>query len=349
MKKFTLCISIMFLLVQAYAQWPSQVKMIDCPSNKVSSFKGDLSQGEVMDDLSWASTSSNACFPATQNKKFRGNHVFYAMVIPPYSEVKITVVPDDKNSNFSIYGYQIGISNYSVVPNLATCVSCEADHKWDYAKAGKVQDHTRSIQFNSTTGTYNIFIGVSGAEGVVSGTFTLNVDLVSRIQNDDAQEKVKLYTYTLEAGKEVNLKGKLEDGVKINDLSWAWRSSVACFPETQKPKFTGNHVLFVATQPEYTEIEVTVVPDDKNANFSIYAYQVGEGKDAVVPNLSSCMSCEAEHKWDYKKAGKTQDHTRTVGNLVSMNGRYKLYIGVVGANGLASGGFILKIKCLKQQ
>ena len=145
------------------------------------------------------------------------------------------------------------------------------------------------------------------------------------------------------ANGEVLYKGDLSQGQPLADLSWAWSSANACFPETQKQKFTGNHVFFSGIIPKYSEMTVTVIPDDANADFSIYAYEIGTTRNDLVPNLSSCIRCEADHKWDRPKAGKTQDHTRTVTDLVAINTPYKVIIGVTGANGLASGGFTLKV------
>ncbi len=136
--------------------------------------------------------------------------------------------------------------------------------------------------------------------------------------------------------------GNLNRGQHIEDLSWAWNSSVACFPATQKEKFTGKHVLYSTTIPTYSEMEVTVVPDDPKANFSIYAYQTGVGSDRIVPELSSCIRCEVDHKWDRPRKGKTQDHTRTAKNLVAIGSPYQVIVGVVGAAGLADGGYTLK-------
>lgn len=325
------------------AQFPASVKEIKSVPNGSASAVGNLSEGVQISDLSWASKSSVACFPATQNLKFTGNHVLYGTTIPPYSEMTVTVIPDDKSANFSIYGYQVGTSSFPVVPELTTCVSCEAEHKWDYPKAGKTQDHTRSIFFNSTTNSYNIFIGVTGADGLKSGSFTLKIDMKTRVENTEAQQALKIYTAKSEKGKILSYKGDLKDGVKINDLSWASKSSVACFPATQNSKFTGNHIIFTTEIPANSVMDITVVPDDLNANMSIYAYQVGLTNTAMVPELSSCMACEAEHKWDYPKKGKTQDHTRTV-SLNTLNNPYKVVIGVAGADGLTTGSFTLKIK-----
>jgi hypothetical protein len=345
MKKINVLLTILLLTSFVYAQFPAKVSAVDAVPNKITTVTGNLSSGFTMDDLSWASTSSNACFPATQNSKFRGNHVLYGFVIPPYSEVTVKVIPKNKSANFSIYGYQVGTTNFSVVPNLSSCTACEADHKWDYPKVGKTQDHTRSIWFNSTTGSYNIFIGVAGADGLKEGDFTLEIDLVSRVTDTDEQKPLKMYSAKSEKGKIISYKGDLADGVKINDLSWASSSSVACFPGTQNSKFTGNHIIYITEIPANSVMDITVVPDDKTANMSIYAYQVGINNTAMVPNLSSCMACEAEYKWDYPKVGKTQDHTRTV-TLNSDNNPYRIVVGVAGADGLTKGSFTLKIKTI---
>ena len=147
------------------------------------------------------------------------------------------------------------------------------------------------------------------------------------------------------ANKTVEVTGNLNQGEKMETLRWAWNSAVACFPETQVQKFTGNHVLYLVDLPRYSEMEATVIPDDKSSNFSLYAYEIGQlTEDNLVPNLSSCIRCEADHKWDYKYKGKTQDHTRTVKNLVAINNPYQEVIGVVGADGLIKGEFTLQIK-----
>jgi len=152
-----------------------------------------------------------------------------------------------------------------------------------------------------------------------------------------------LRTLQVVPNQTVELMDDLANGVDMPDLSWAWNSSVACFPETQKQKFTGKHVLYQAELPRYSEMEVTVIPDDPNANFSLYGYEVGPNNPPIVPNLPRCIRCEAAHKWDRPRSGKTQDHTRTITDLVAINNPYVVIIGVVGAEGLASGGYTLQV------
>lgn len=345
MAKTKLLFVILLLLSFRYsanAQFPETVIKIDVTPNEITSVEGNLSSGRIISDLSWASNSSVACFPATQNSKFTGNHVLYGFAIPPYSELTVTVIPKDKNADFSIYGYQTGTTNFPVVPELYSCVTCEAEHKWDYPKSGKTQDHTRSIFFNSIKNPYNIFIGVVGAKGLTTGDYTLKIDLKSRITNNEEQKPLKKYTLKAEKGKTLTYAGDLAEGTKIIDLSWASNSSVACFPATQNSKFRGNHIIYITEIPPHSIMDITVIPENKNDNMSIYAYMTGTNNDAMVPNLSSCITCEAEHKWDYPKRGKTQDHTRTV-SLNAINNPYRVVIGVAGAEGLTTGKFKLQV------
>ena len=143
------------------------------------------------------------------------------------------------------------------MPNLNSCVSCEADYKWDYPKRGKTQDHTRTINFNSIKNPYNIFIGVAGAEGVTSGDFEIFVTLKTKIQNTASQETINIQMIDSRKGETLTYKSDLSKGVKIHDLSWASKSSVACFPATQNNKFNGNHVLFRTEIPTRSKMEIT--------------------------------------------------------------------------------------------
>lgn len=339
MKKIKFLFILSFIVINSFAQ---KTWTFPATPNKVMLYKGDLAQGALIEDLSWASTSSNACWPATENSYFRGNHVFYTTTIPPRAELTVTVIPDDKNANMSIYGFQVGINSTLLPPNITTCVTCESERKWDRPKVGKTQDHTRSIFFNSTTDSYRIVIGVAGADGLQTGTFKLKVDLKAAEENNAPQSAVTAKKIAL-TGNLTTVTGNLNQGVKINDLSWASTSSMACWPATQNSKFTGNHVLYTLEMPTNLNFKITVVPADPNANFSIYTIQDGIGKTDLPPNIATCTSCEAEHKWDYKKAGKTQDHTRIL-NIDSFQGPWRLVIGVVGADGLTSGDYTLKIE-----
>jgi len=146
------------------------------------------------------------------------------------------------------------------------------------------------------------------------------------------------------SNQEVAYSGDLSQGIFLDDLSWAWNSSNACFPETQKKKFTGKHLFFTGIIPKYSEMTVTVVPTDPSQNFSVYAYEIGTNSNDLVPDLPRCIRCEADHKRERNFAGRPpQDHTRSVSNLVAINNPYRVVIGVTGADGLEEGAFTLVI------
>ncbi len=161
----------------AFAQWPEGVTVVKSEKGKSVSAKGKMEDGKPIEDLTWAANSSMACFPATQNEKFRGNHVMFATDLPPKSIMTVTVVPDDPKQDLSIWGYSVGTDNFRTPPGIPSCVACEAEHKWDRPKRGKTQDHTRTITFNAIGNPYNVLIGVSGPKGATAGGFTLKVDL----------------------------------------------------------------------------------------------------------------------------------------------------------------------------
>lgn len=140
----------------------------------------------------------------------------------------------------------------------------------------------------------------------------------------------------------VSAEGDLSAGKTLDDLSWAWSSANACFVSIQSHKYSGNHVLYATTIPPRSIMTIKVVPEDTNANFSLYAYSIGTNDFYVVPELPRSVTCEADHKWDRPWKGKTQDHTRWV-ELNAIGDPFNVVIGVAGPRGVASGKFKLEI------
>lgn len=142
----------------------------------------------------------------------------------------------------------------------------------------------------------------------------------------------------------VEYAGDLENGQVISDISWAWNSSVACFPETVASKFRGKHVLYMVDVPRYSELEIKLIPDDESADYSLYAYQAAYiTEENTVPNLQRCIRCEADYSTGYRYVGRTQDHTRTVRDILAINNPYQALIAVVAPPGLEEGTYKLQI------
>ncbi len=143
----------------------------------------------------------------------------------------------------------------------------------------------------------------------------------------------------------VSVKGDLADGQVMTDLSWAWNSSVACFPQTAEQHYRGRHVIFTTDIPKYSELIITLIPNDAAAPFALYAYQVGEvAEDNLVPNLSSCIRCEADPATSGIVGKKRTDNKRQVRDLLAINNPYQAVIVVVGPEGWDSGAFELLIE-----
>lgn len=178
-KQIILSIFLALIFATATHAQPKQPTMwsVKTVANKTSTVNGSLKDGIKLGDLSWAWNSSNACFPATQQAKFTGNHVFFVTELPPRSILTVTVTPKKSGANLSLYGYQIAAGQTTLPEALHSCVTCEADHKWDYPKRGKTQGDERTMTFNATTNSYNVVIGVTGANGLTEGDFTLAVTL----------------------------------------------------------------------------------------------------------------------------------------------------------------------------
>lgn len=175
-RKLNLVALLLFVSFTVKAQWPGNVTLVNMDEKDSVTVQGDLAKGSVMNDLSWAWSSTNACFPATQSSKFRGNHVFFSVTMPRQCELFISVSPTDANADLSIYAYRLGSADYNLVPDLGSCITCEADHKWDGNWKGKVQTSERKVSFqNPGQENYNILIGVSAPKGVTTGQFKLSV------------------------------------------------------------------------------------------------------------------------------------------------------------------------------
>lgn len=167
---------VLALAAPAFAEWPAGLTVLPVKKGSTVEVKSDLEKGAPMPDLSWASTSSMACFPATQNKKFRGHHKLYVLTMPARSEMTITLTPKGRK-DMSLYAYQIGTTFFDLPPKVARATSCEADHKWDYPKKGKTQGKKRIVKLTSVNHPYNVVIGIAAPAGTTKGAFKLEVSV----------------------------------------------------------------------------------------------------------------------------------------------------------------------------
>lgn len=315
--------------------WPPEVSAIEAKAGATVTAKGNLSTGKLV-DLAWASNSSVACFPATERVNFGGNHVLYGTQIPKYSEMKITVVPDDPKVDLSVYAYtQSSTDTKHVPPNVPSCVSCEAGYD---AKRDSNPGASESVKLVATNHPYNVVIGVAGVKGTISGGYTLKIELTSKAAGVVSANLVPNVIES-KAGKTVETTGKLETGGLLN-LAWASNSSVACFPATENVNFSGNHVLYRTTIPPQSEMIVTAEPTDPKTDVSVYAIMIGATDTThYPPNVPSAVTCEAGY--DAKK--DSNPGVAEKAKIQATTHPYNVIIGVAGAQGVTSGSYKLKI------
>jgi hypothetical protein len=147
----------------------------------------------------------------------------------------------------------------------------------------------------------------------------------------------------VERGKVVSISGTLESGIDMPDLSWAWRSDMACFVQTQAWKFQGKHKMFVIPTKlsGISEITVRVIPTDPNVNMSLWYYMAGATDYRVPPKVSNMRACEADFKWDRPFKNQTQDHTRWVST--GIKGNENVVIGVSAPKEVTAAEFKLEV------
>lgn len=315
--------------------WPTNVTSVTSKAGQTVSVKGNLKDGATM-DLAWAAKSGVACFPATENDNFKGNHVLYGTSIPKQSVMKITAVPDDPTTDLSVYAYQIGSTNFTAVaPNVSTVTACEASYDGPHDHNPGVSE---TVTLNATTNPYNVVIGVVGAKGVVTGGYTLKVELASAATVQSATLTPTLITS--ESGKTVTKAGNLDAGGVI-DLAWAANSSVACFPATENVNFNGNHNIYRTSLPKNSEMTITVEPTDPSLDVSLYAYTVGStDTTSIPPNVTSAVACEADYDGPHDHNPGESESVK----LISITNPYNVFIGVAGAAATKAGGYKLKVE-----
>jgi hypothetical protein len=137
------------------------------------SHSDNLSAGEVI-DIAWAENSTVACWPGTENLNFSGAHVFYTMEQPPHSRLTATVIPGSDNLDVNVYIIQQDIGGNQFPPDVHSVISCEAGYP---AATDSNPGASDSAFIDAITNSYLVIIGVAGAEGFVSGAYTLQTRL----------------------------------------------------------------------------------------------------------------------------------------------------------------------------
>ena len=150
--------------------WGGGVESVELNSET----SGNLSNGFVLDDLSWSSNSSVACWPGNEDINFMGTHVFYSAYQTPHSKLTATVIPQDASVDVNVYMLQQSTNSYQVPPDVTSVVSCEVGFPQSTDSNPGEQDSAYVIAIEKE---YNVLIGVAGPQDVNSGAYTLRLEI----------------------------------------------------------------------------------------------------------------------------------------------------------------------------
>ncbi|QED27716.1 hypothetical protein FRD01_10820 [Microvenator marinus] len=322
------------------SDWPAGVTELSLNGQGIHQSTGNLNTGACT-NLDFAADSAVACFPETRFDRFDGNQNFYAVAqpMPPNSTLTISVNPDD-GVDLSLYGFQLGATEYVVPPNVPSAI-CEASYALGVPNPGAGE----SITFYnpSDTASYNVFFAVAGANGATDGGYQIQmIGQQGQIHCEDSLPGTFYQNWpgsvnllTLDSNLEATTTGNLSSG-QCTNLAFAAASSVACFPAVDFDAYEGNHVYYALRDPlpPGKQARVTLTPS-AGANISLYGYTIGNYEFYVPPAVPSAL-CEA----DFGATSGVRQIQFNTGN----GDPYNFFFAAAGPNGVNSGAYQIEVE-----
>ena len=156
-----------------------------------------------------------------------------------------------------------------------------------------------------------------------------------------AEDVIVIETFAIT--ESVVVSGDVADGRQLDDLAWAARSSVACFPGTRAIEFEGNQVFYAVTIPQGGELIVTVTPTGERKRINLYGYIQFDGNN--TPPIESCTSCEAGYELYTGTPDLTQPgEPQSISFAQAVNREFTAFIAVSGARDVLSGTYDLSFR-----
>jgi hypothetical protein len=129
---------------------------------------GNLDEGAVI-DLDWA--HGLYCWPQTEDVKFNGAHVFYEREQDADRDFTMRVKPAS-TLDVSIYYVQRSDGDTNLPPDITSAFDCDATYEFeDDSNAGQAE----VVLATGSSNPYELLIGVAGANGADSGSYTLQI------------------------------------------------------------------------------------------------------------------------------------------------------------------------------
>jgi hypothetical protein len=125
---------------------------------------------------------------------------------------------------------------------------------------------------------------------------------------------------------------------KTIDLDFAHESTMACWTETEDQNFAGPHQFFALTMAANSTLTVDL-DSQPGVDANLYVIQVGTTIFTLPPDLLTAVTCEAAYPMSTDSNPGAVDSA----TVTTFNNPYNVIIGVAGAQGHDSGGFVLEL------
>ena len=125
---------------------------------------------------------------------------------------------------------------------------------------------------------------------------------------------------------------------KTISLDFAHESTMACWTATEDQNFSGPHQFFAMSMAANSSLTVDL-DSQPGVDANLYVIQVGTTVFTLPPNLLTAVTCEAA----YPMSTDSNPGAVDVATVTTFNNPYNVIIGVAGAQGNASGGFVLNV------
>jgi CelD/BcsL family acetyltransferase involved in cellulose biosynthesis len=137
--------------------------------------------------------------------------------------------------------------------------------------------------------------------------------------------------------KDQSYAGDLSRG-EVIDLDFAHESTMACWTATEDQNFSGPHQFFALTMAANRTLTVDL-DSQPGVDANLYVIQVGTTIFTLPPDLMTAVTCEAAYPMS------TDSNPGAVDSAVvtTFNNPYNVIVGVAGAQGHESGGFVLDV------
>lgn len=299
---------------------------------QVTSITHNLNDGSTLPVLNWAWKKKVECFPEKSARWFQGNHRYYIVSIPEYTDAHIELLSKDGGVSISLFAYILPSGSTEPLPPRIDLVPwCKSVHDTEYEKS-----QTKSIDMKSHERSYNLVIGVAGASLTFQGEYDLSISMIPRLEPSITQS-IPVTNIEREEENKLFIRGDLELGVII-PIQWANQPEIACFPGQMNPMFSGKHQFYRISMHAFERLNITAIPLLLETDVSIYAYKVPSGQDSppLPPEVKTkyCVSSGGFRKKNPGVPETVKFHTGVVAEDV--------IIGVTSPVDESSGEFALR-------